>query len=113
MASKKFCDKAQVDVNVGYTLVGHEKDTPEDDALHGGIALEYQLSDTWQWVGEYFGARDLRGDGELATFADTGFRYLIMDGLTADMAVGRGLRGPDAAHFTATIGLSWLFNVAN
>jgi hypothetical protein len=71
VASKKLGDQVQLDVNVGYTLVGHPKNEPEDDVLHGGVALEYQLSDAWQWVGEIFGERDLRGDGHVAVLAST------------------------------------------
>ena len=95
VASKKIGDKVQLDINFGYTLVGHAKDDPEDDLLHGGVALEYQLSETWQCVSEIFGARDLRGDGELAVLGDTGLRWLMVDGLTADFALGTGLRGQD------------------
>ena len=112
VASKKLGDKVQLDVNVGYTLVGHPKNEPEDDVLHGGVALEYQLCDAWQWVGEVFGARDLRGDGHVSVLGSTGLRWQFVDGLTADVAIGTGLRGKDAPHLTATFGLSWVFGVS-
>ena len=80
--------------------------------LHGGVALEYQLSDAWQWVGEVLVDRDLRGDGHVAVLGSTGLRWQIVDGLTADAAIGTGLRGQDAPHLTGTIGLTWLFDVS-
>ncbi len=113
VASKKLGEKVQADINVGYTLVGHPKDEPEDDLLHGGAALEYQLCDTWQWVGEVLGNRDLRGDGHLSVLCDTGLRWQLAEGLTADMAIGTGLRGEDVPHLTGTVGLTWLFVVTN
>ena len=111
VASKKLTDRLQVDANLGFTLVGHTKDEPEDDVLHGGLAVEYQLSDSWVWVGEVFGNRDLRGDGRVCALGSTGLRWQIVDGLTADVALGTGLRGEDAPHLTGTIGLTWLFGV--
>ena len=112
VASKKLTDNWQVDLNLGYTQVGHPKDDPEDNRLHGGLALEYQISPAWQWVGELFGQRDLRGNGETIVQDSTGLRWQVGDGLTLDAAIGSGLRGEDAPHLTATLGLSWVFGIS-
>ena len=113
VASRKLGEKFQLDVNLGYTLVGHPNAAPECDVLHGGVALEYQLCETWQWVGEVFGDRALRGDEQVSVLGSTGLRWLMMDGLTADAAMGTGLSGKDTPRFTATLGLSWLFNMGS
>ncbi len=111
VASKKVGEAAQVDVNVGYTRIGHSKDEPENDVLHGGMALEYQLCDNLQWVGEVFAARNLRNDGQLAVLSNTGVRWQVEPYLTLDVAIGTGLRGENAPHLTGMLGLSWSFDV--
>lgn len=111
VASKTLPAGFQVDLNLGYTWIGHSSDEPETGAIHGGLALEYALSQHWQIVGEVFGVRETGGETETAVQDNLGLRWLVLDGLTLDAAAGTRLRGSDAPHFTATFGLTWLFGI--
>lgn len=109
VASKTLPSGFQLDLNVGHTWIGHSRDEPDTGVLHGGLALEYALSDRWQIVGEMFGERETGGNGEVALQDRAGLRWQVVDGLTLDAAVGNRLRGSDTPRFTATFGLSWVF----
>jgi hypothetical protein len=55
IASRSIGKKAGVHLNLGYSWIGG----PDDDVLHYGVALDYQIVDSTQWVCEVFTEKDL------------------------------------------------------
>ena len=102
--SRNFGDKTGAHINVGYSWIGG----PGKDLFHYGLALDYQVADALQWVGEAFAEQELTSGSDTVAQFNTGLRWVPIDGLTADAAVGSNLTD-DAADFTATIGLTWAF----
>jgi hypothetical protein len=66
IASRTIREKAQVDVNVGYSWIGQSKDKDVSDLFHYGLALEYQLFDRLQCVGEVFAQEEIASSSEMA-----------------------------------------------
>ena len=112
IASRSFGEKAGAHVNAGYSWIGKPDDEDADDVVHYGVALDYQLTDAVQWVGEVFAEKELNDDIDTVVQYNTGFRWSPIDDLTVDIAGGSRLsdEGPD---FTATAGLTWEFGLAN
>ena len=106
--SKSIGDKTGVHLNLGYAWIGG----PEEDILHYGLALDYQLEDSIQWVGEMFAERELTGDADTVAQFNTGFRWNPADSLTLDIAAGSKLSN-EAPDFIATLGLTWEFGFAS
>jgi hypothetical protein len=104
IASRSIGAKAGVHLNLGYSWIGG----PDADILHYGVALDYQLADAVQWVGEVFAGKELAGGGDMAVQYNTGLRWNPAESLTLDIAGGSTLSG-DAPGFTATTGLTWAF----
>lgn len=104
IASWALGEKAGAHVNVGYSWIGG----PDDDVVHYGGALDYQILDTVQWVGEIFAERETAGGADTVAQYDLGLRYSAAKDLTFDLAAGSRISdtGPD---FTATAGLTWAF----
>ena len=105
VASKSIGGSLGLHVNAGYSWIGG---TEADDVVHYGAAVDYQLVDTVQWVGEVFAEKELNDDVDTVVQYNTGFRWSPVDGLTLDLAGGSKLRG-EAPDFTATVGLTWAF----
>jgi len=104
MISRNLGDKAGAHVNLGYSWIGG----PDEDVLHYGLALDYQLADALQWVGEAFAEQELTSGSDTVAQFSTGLRWVPVDGVTADAAVGSKLTD-DAPDFTSTLGLTWAF----
>jgi len=104
IGSRALGEKAGVHLNLGYSWVGG----PDEDVLHYGMALDYQLTDAVQWVGEVFAENELAGGAEIVVQCNTGLRWNLAEGLTLDLAGGAKLNG-DAPDFTMTGGLTWAF----
>ena len=104
IASRSMGDKAGVHVNVGYAWIGG----PDDDVLHYGLALDYQIMDSVQWVGEVFAERETASGADTVVQYNTGFRWNPIETVTVDLAGGSRITG-DAPDFTATAGLTWAF----
>ena len=102
--SRNFGDKTGAHINLGHSWIGG----PDRNVFHYGLALDYQLSDAVQWVGETFAEQETAAGSDTVAQFNTGLRWVPIDGLTADAAVGSKLTD-DAADFTATIGLTWAF----
>ena len=111
IASKKLSEKTGFHVNAGYTWVGEPSGEDVADVFHYGVALDYQLTDSVQWVGEVFAEKELQGGTQTLVQCNTGFRYSASDSLTLDFAVGTGLHGSDTPDITATAGLTWAFGL--
>ena len=108
IASEKIGERFQIDVNVGYSWIGKPQDEDAANLCHYGVALEYQLFEPVQWVGEVFAQRGMTTGAETTIQCNTGFRYAVCDGLSFDMAVGSGISG-DVPDFTGMAGLTWVF----
>jgi hypothetical protein len=108
IASRSIGEKAGVHVNVGYSWIGG----PDDDVLHYGVALDYQIVDSVQWVGEVFAERELADGADTVAQYNTGFRWSPVESLTLDIAGGSKICG-DAPDFTGTVGLTWAFGFKN
>ena len=104
IASRSIGEKAGVHINLGYSWVGG----PDDDVLHYGVALDYEIVDAVQWVGEVFAEKELAGGEDTVAQYNTGFRWSPVESLTLDIAGGSKISG-DAPDFTGTVGLTWAF----
>jgi hypothetical protein len=102
IASRSIGEKAGVHINLGYSWVGGH----DDDVLHYGLALDYQIMDSVQWVGEVFAERELADGADTVAQYNTGFRWNPVEDLTLDIAGGSKICG-DSPDFTATAGLTW------
>lgn len=111
IASKKLGEKTGVHLNAGYTWVGEPAGEDVGDVFHYGIALDYQLTEAVQWVGEVFAEKEVQGGTQTLVQCNTGFRYSVSDRLTLDLAAGTGLHGDDTPDLTATAGLTWAFGL--
>ena len=107
IASRSIGDKAGVHLNLGYSWIGGQ----DDDAMHYGVALDYQVVDAVQWVGEVFAEKALGGGEDTVVQYNTGFRWNPVESLTLDIAGGSKISG-EAPDFTATAGLTWAFGPA-
>ena len=105
--SRSLGDKAGAHINLGYSWIGG----PDDDVAHYGLALDYQISDAVQWVGEAFAEKETSGGTDTLAQFNAGFRWNPLDSLTVDAAAGSKLsdEGPD---FIATLGLTWAFELS-
>lgn len=108
IASRSLGETAGVHLNLGYSWVGGS----DDDVLHYGLALDYQATESVQWIGEVFAKRERADGAETAVQSDTGLRWNAADGLTLDLDGGSRISG-DGPDFTATAGLTWAFGFDN
>ena len=104
IASRSIGAKAGAHLNLGYSWIGG----PDADVLHYGVALDYQIADAVQWVGEVFAGKELAGGEGTAVQYNTGLRWNPAESLTLDIAGGSKISG-DAPDFTAAAGLTWAF----
>ena len=96
-------------LNAGYTFIGEPSGEDFGDIVHYGVALDYQVADALQWVGEVFAEKALENGGGTAVQYNTGFRYGFSDALTIDVAAGSRICGDGTPDFAATFGLTWTF----
>lgn len=104
IVSRSIGEKTGVHLNLGHSWIGGT----DDDILHAGIALDYQMMDSVQWVGEVFAERALAEGADIGAQYNTGFRWNPSGSLSVDMAAGAKICG-DVPDFTATVGLTWAF----
>jgi hypothetical protein len=106
--SRSIGEKAGVHLNLGYSWIGG----PDGDVLHYGVALDYQIVDSVQWVGEVFAEKELVGGTDTVVQYNTGFRWNPVESLTVDIAGGSKI-SHDAPDFTGTVGLTLAFGFKN
>ncbi len=97
-------ERAGLHCNLGYTWIGGL----DKDAVHYGLALDYQLADPIQWVGEVYAGNEVTDIHDAVVAWTTGFRWLATDALTLEVAAGTKLRG-DAPDITWTTGMTYAF----
>lgn len=110
IASKMLNERTGIHVNAGYTWVGEPSGENVGDVVHYGLALDVQLSETVQWVGEVFAEKELQSGTQTIAQYNTGFRWSATESLVLDVAAGSHLCGDDAPDLTATAGLTWAFD---
>jgi len=108
VTSRDLGEKAGAHLNFGYSWIGG----PDDNVLHYGLAIDYQIVNAIQWVGEVFAAKELTTGTDTVVQYNTGLRWNPTDSLTLDIAGGSKLSG-DAPDLTATAGLTWAFGFGN
>jgi len=111
IASKMVTETPGLHLNAGYTWVGEPSGEDVGDIVYYGAAVDVQLNETVQWVGEIFAEKELQGGTQTVVQYNTGFRWSASDALTLDIAAGSSLSGDDAPDFTATAGLTWVFGL--
>lgn len=106
IVSRALGEKAGAHVNLGYTWIGG----PDDDVLHGGVAVTYQVAESFQLAGEIFAERATSGGAKTVGQIHLGLRYDATDTLVWDLGAGSRI-GDDGPDFTATAGLTWTFKL--
>jgi len=104
--SSSLGDSVGLHFNVGYSWNGG----PEKNILLYGVALDFFLTDSLQWVGELTFDDEMSGDADTVIQYNTGFRWSINDTITFDIAGGSRIDG-EAPDFFATIGLTWAYGL--
>ena len=109
IATRQLNDVLAMDFNIGYSWIGRtgDDDDPSTDVLFYGTALRYQMTETFQLVGEIYGL-DAVSDGHTQGIVNAGVRWQFAKSLALDAALGTGLGG-DAPDVIATTGLTWNF----
>lgn len=100
--SRSIGEKAGIHLNLGYSWIGG----PDNDILHYGLALDYQIIDSVQWVGEMFAEQETSSGSDTVVQYNTGFRWNPMESLMLDIAGGSKIAG-DAPDLVLTAGLTW------
>ncbi|MBI9020868.1 MAG: transporter, partial [Verrucomicrobia bacterium] len=88
IASKTVGEKTGIHMNAGYTWIGEPAGEEVGDVIHYGVAVDYQLTEIVQWVGEVFAEKELQGGTQTAVQYNTGFRWNPSETLTLDVAAG-------------------------
>jgi hypothetical protein len=111
--SKKFTDTRQLDFNVGYTTLGKDSDVQLQDQLFIGLAGATSIpglaEERLQVVAEVFGTTAEQDGGPGDIQGHMGVRYLVVESLILDAAIGRSFTAHPPVEFFATIGLTWTF----
>jgi hypothetical protein len=109
VASVDLSEVVTVHLNAGYTWIGEPSGEDVGDVAHYGTAVEFQLTDVVQWVGEMFAEKELQGDTQTVVSCNIGFRWNPTENLTLDIAAGTGLHGNDTPDISFTTGLTLCF----
>lgn len=114
--TREFTDTQKLHFNAGYTVV--IGDVPEErlkDVLFVGIAGETSIpglaQERFQVVAELFATTEEEADGRGDIQGRLGVRYVLIQDLVLDAAIGRSLTSHPALEFFATAGLTWTFDV--
>ena len=110
-ASKSIGEKIGVHMNVGYTWIGDSPDKDMGDVVHYGVAADYQILESLQWICEVFGEEELK-EHESTWQYNTGLRWTVRGDLKLVAAAGSTISG-NAPHFTATAGVIWVLGAGN
>ncbi len=111
IASKTLTERMGAHFNAGYSFMGEPSGEEIGDVVHYGIALDYQLTEPLQWVGEVFAEKAMEHGGGTAIQYNSGFRWSLSDALACDIAAGSRICGDGTPDFTATAGLTWTFGL--
>ena len=112
--TKAFTETRKLHFNVGYTAVGKASEVQLRDQLFVGLAGETSIpglaEERLQFVAEVFGttAEEEGGPGDIQ--GRLGVRYLAVEDLVLDAAIGRSFTSRPPVEFFATVGLTWTFD---
>lgn len=106
--TKPITEKMSGHLNVGHTWVTDPPGEDLDNILHYGVALDYQLTETLQLVGEVYANTPLHTVDETPVIATGGARWKVAEDLVLDFAAGTDVRRGET-HLVATFGLTWTF----
>ncbi len=111
VASKSLGEKAGAHLNAGYSWIGDSDDEDADNEIHYGAALDFQLLETVQLVGEMFAVRPDASGAETTVFWNAGLRWDVLENLTLDAAAGTRISGDGSEDWIATAGLTWVMGL--
>jgi len=112
--TKAFTETRKLHVNVGYTVTGKTSELHPQDVLFIGLAGETTIpglaEERLQFVAEVFGTTKEEEDGRGDIQGRLGVRYLVVEDLVLDAAIGRSFTSRPQVAFFATVGLTWTFD---
>jgi outer membrane putative beta-barrel porin/alpha-amylase len=112
--TKAFTEAQKLHFNVGYTVTGKTPEVKRQDVLFIGLAGETTIpgvtEERLQFVAEVFGTTKEEEDGRGDIQGRVGLRYLAVEDLVLDAAIGRSFTSRPRVEFFATVGLTWTFD---
>jgi hypothetical protein len=94
--------------------VGKTSDVQLQDVLFVGLAGETAIpglaEERLQFVAEVFGTTKEEREGRSDIQGRLGVRYVAVEDLVLDAAIGRSLTPEPQVEFFATVGLTWTFD---
>lgn len=112
--TKAFTETQKLHFNAGYTVTGKAPGAQLQDVLFIGLAGETTIpgvaEDRLQLVAEVFGTTKEEEDGRGDIQGRLGLRYLALEDLILDAAIGRSFTSRPQVEFFATVGLTWTFD---
>ena len=112
--TKAFTETRKLHFNVGYTVIGKTSEVQLQDVLFIALAGETSIpglaEERLQFVAEVFGATKEEDDGRGDIQGRMGLRYLAVEDLMVDAAIGRSFTARPQVEFFATVGLTWTFD---
>ena len=114
VVSKELTETRKLHFNVGYTVTGKTSEVKRQDVLFIGLAGETTIpglaEERLQFVAEVFGTTKEEEDGRGDIQGRLGVRYLAVEDLILDAAIGRSFTSRPQVEFFATVGLTWTFD---
>jgi hypothetical protein len=114
VVTKAFTEAQKLHFNVGYTVTGKTPEVKLQDVLFIGLAGETMIpgfaEERLQLVAEVFGTTKEEEDGRGDIQGRLGARYLVVEDLVLDAAIGRSFTSRPQVEFFATVGLTWTFD---
>jgi hypothetical protein len=115
VVTKELAETRKLHFNVGYTTVmGMTPAVKLQDGLFIGLAGETTIpglaEERLQFVAEVFGTTKEEKDGRGDIQGRIGIRYLAVEDLVLDAAIGRSFTARPQVEFFATLGLTWTFD---
>jgi hypothetical protein len=98
-------------LNAGYTWIGSPPGEDVGDVVHGSAALELQFCPACWLTGEILAEREREDGADTMLSGNAGVRWVPVEDLAMDAALGTALHGGDAPDLFATVGLTWLLNL--
>jgi Putative MetA-pathway of phenol degradation len=112
--TKELTETQKLHFNIGYTITGKSAEVRLQDVLFIGLAGETTVpgvaEDRLQLVAEVFGTTKEEEDGRGDIQGRLGMRYLAIEDLALDAAIGRSFTSRPQVEFFATVGLTWTFD---
>jgi hypothetical protein len=112
--TKELTETRKLHFNIGYTVTGRTPEVRLQDVLFIGLAGETTIlgiaEERLQLVAKVFGTTKEEEDGRGDIQGRLGVRYLALEDLILDAAIGRSFTARPQVEFFATVGLTWTFD---